>query len=260
MHDSPAEVIPIAFHRRGMLFGTAISRSLGRSIRVGLVASAASGAVLGILLPGGIDGGLVVLVTAGAGGLVGLVAAVLAMPRPERLAFESFSWLGRSELDRFRARTGSSTPTSTVEAAAWLADHPPSAATGLARVEILALLGRTGQAWAELEGPPPAGTDLDRVELAGLRSLVGFVEVGVVEQGEVDELVGRLDPRSPAGLEAAAVRALGESRARLERDEDTWWDPLVAVRSRLRRRATVITLRDTWSRLLVSFAMAGAIG
>jgi hypothetical protein len=33
MHDSAAEVIPVAFHRRGMLFGTAISRSVGRSIR-----------------------------------------------------------------------------------------------------------------------------------------------------------------------------------------------------------------------------------
>ena len=74
-----------------------MSRSLGRSIRVGLVASVAAGALLGLLLPGGMEGVVVVLITAAAGALAGLAAAVLAMPRRERLAFEAFSWLGRTE-------------------------------------------------------------------------------------------------------------------------------------------------------------------
>jgi hypothetical protein len=76
------------------------------------------------------------------GAVFGLAAERLLLPGPFLRAYEAFSWLGRAEMDRFEARTGSKVPVHRPDIERWLADNPPSPAMQVGRIEFLGFLGR----------------------------------------------------------------------------------------------------------------------
>lgn len=254
----PPSPTPPTFVPRGLLMASAFGGALGRSISVGLIGAAVAGAFVGLAAPGGFFVWAVIL--AGAAAVIaGSGVAILVVPRRLRLAYEAYAWLGRRELDRFQARTASSAPSDPAAAVAWLDEHVRSATTAAARIELLTMLGRYPEAEAEYVLLAPPADDDERVERAGLRTFLTFAATGELEQGDLEALVTRLDPRSGVGLEAATLLALGEARLRRDRDDPAWPEPLVAVRRRLGSAAFAVTVRDTWSRALLPYGIVGAI-
>ena len=96
------------------------------------------------------------VVVAAVGAVIGSVAAYASVPAKLRNAFESYSWLGRTEMDRFHERTGGPVPTKPDDIDRWLASTPPTPATQTSRIEVLAFIGRYAEARAELADLQPA--------------------------------------------------------------------------------------------------------
>jgi hypothetical protein len=241
-----------------MLIASAIGQPITRGVPRGLLAAAVAGVLVALAVPGASLLATLLLAGAAAAG-AGTAVAILLVPRDVRSAFEAFSWLGRRELRRFTARTGAQAPRAPLEASGWLESTPRSPANATARIELLAMLGRFGDAQRELDLLAPPATDADRVEQAGLRAFVAFIATGDADQAELDELVATLDPGSGEGLEAAVSRATGEARATLDRGVGDWTAPLVAVRPRLGRDAFMGTFRDTWLRVTVASWVIGTL-
>ena len=111
------------------------------------------------------------IVTATVGALVGTIAAFLSFPARLRRTFEAYSWLGRTEIDRFAERTGGPVPVKPDDVERWLATTPSTAATRLARGEVPA-------PWAATTRPRPiqtveGGSPEEAMELASLRQYIG---------------------------------------------------------------------------------------
>jgi hypothetical protein len=181
--------------------------------------------------------------------LIGVVVGVLFVPAASRRAFEAFAWLGRREMNRFRERTGSKVPTNPAAVQRWLADNPRSSATAWARLELLAILGRTDEAAAEQALLPPPKSDADAVEQALARRFTTFIATGTLDEREMDELAARLPPDSDTARELAVARAIGVARLRIAAGRDDWRDPLLAVRPQLGFAPTRIVTRDLWLRI-----------
>lgn len=72
------------------------------------------------------------VVTAAVGALVGIVVAFLSFPTRLRRTFEAYSWLGRTEMDRFVERTGGPVPVQPDDIERWLSNTPSTSATRFA--------------------------------------------------------------------------------------------------------------------------------
>jgi hypothetical protein len=259
----PIEILePPVVHPRGLLLATAIGGALNRASGIGTLAAAGAGVVVALVVAPAV-GWIAGLLLAGlAGALVGGIVTVALVPSRLRRAFESFAWLGHREMTRFRERSGGSVPTTPDAMAAWLAASPPSTALATARIELLAMLGRIGEARAELARLDAPSSALEEVERTGVEALVGFIETGDESDVRLREVSARLDPASPEGMEAAVAIAIGAARARLDRGDPGWAEPLLAVRPRLGREALATTIRDFWLRAAATFAamaIAGAL-
>ncbi|HET7829388.1 MAG TPA: hypothetical protein VFL03_07505 [Candidatus Limnocylindrales bacterium] len=180
---------------------------------------------------------------------IGVAVGVLLIPRASRRAFESFAWLGRREMVRFRERTGSSVPTDPAAIQQWLIDNPRSSATAWARLELLAVLGRTDEAAAEQAMMPPPTSDEEIVEHALARRFTTFIATGVVDDRELDEVAPRLRPGSDIELELEVSRAIGHARAMIAAGRDDWREPLLAVRPRLGWAPVRTVTRDLWVKI-----------
>ena len=190
------------------------------------------------------------------GAIVGVIVAVLAMPSGLRHAFEAYSWLGRTEIDRFAARTGGPVPTKPADIELWLAATPATSATQMARIEVLAFVARFAEARHELEALRPA-TPEDLFEAASLRQYIDWLETGEVDHSALAAAVERLRPGSPTRLMGDVNVALADARVRYMAGAPSWSQALQAVRPPLGRDATIITLRDTWYRLgALAFSLA----
>ncbi len=191
--------------------------------------------------PGGVPWPLVLAPVAG---LAGGLAAALALPRPIRHAFESFSWLGRAEVDRFEARTGGPVPTEPLAIARWLAEHPLTPATALPHAEILAFAGRFDDARAALAMAP--ATAESAFEQASLVQYTTWLETGDAGEAALREALEALQPGSTARLAGDVTLALAQARERAMRQDPRWSEPLEAVRGRLGASPTRIAIRDRW--------------
>jgi hypothetical protein len=185
------------------------------------------------------------------------VLGVLLVPPASRRAYESFAWLGRREMNRFKARTGTRVPTNPAAIQRWLTDNPRSPATAWARLELLSVLGRTDESMAEQAMLPAPASDEDAVEHALSRRLTTFIATGTLDDREVDELAGRLPPTSEAALELAVARAIGVTRLRIATGREDWRDPLLEVRPRLGRAATMTVVRDLWLKIWATVFLVG---
>ena len=210
-----------------------------------------------------------VLAAAGVAAWTGVLVAYLALPSRTRKAFETFAWLGRRELDRIREQTGAPFTGTTPDAATrWLVDNPPSPVTALARLDVLAVLGRFDEAEAEAARLPPPRDDIEAVGQALNRIQVRFVAGGPRDpavHAEVAALQARLDPASEAAAELRVGLAVGAAREQLAAGRADWDEPLLAVRPTLGSAPPWVLVRDVWSRLalslfLVALAVALVVG
>ena len=196
------------------------------------------------------------------GSVVGLVTARLLLPTPMLRAFEAFSWLGRSEMDRFERRTGGKVPVPRPEQERWLDEHPPNGTARLERIEILAFLGRLDEARAELEEVVATGPD-QAFERASLLQYVGWLSDGEARLDAFRAAVADLALDSHHRRAADVNIALGDARERFMRTDTDWSRPLREVRPGLGRAPTVVVLRDTWRQLAIVYLLlalvAGAI-
>src|SRR5687767_876491 len=98
----------------------AFSPALDRSLLVGGALAVAVGILVTPLLATSLPTPFEVIVGAVLGGLIGLVVAYVTFPAKLRRAFETFSWLGRAEVDRFQRRTGGPVPSKPEDVERWL--------------------------------------------------------------------------------------------------------------------------------------------
>jgi hypothetical protein len=196
------------------------------------------------------------LVVAAAGALLGVAAAYLSVPTGTRRAFEAYSWLGRTEMDRFKERTGGPVPTTPADIDRWLASTPPTAATRTARIEVLAFIGRYEDARAELAEVGQT-TPVERFEAASLRQYIDWLATGVNDTTDLELAAAGL-PRSSIERRMADVNlALADARVRWMERDPSWSQSLQAVRGTLGREATLVVVRDTWTKFAgVSFVAA----
>jgi hypothetical protein len=240
--------VPAAFrgyHPRAVAVARAFDRPLRHAQLTGIVA----GVLLTVIVAGVVDGDTPLLPAAlwaaVPATLLGTAVGVLLVPRSVALAFATFSWLGHRELARFRQRTGSPPVRSAGVVRGWLATNPATPATALARIEMLAIVGETDAAAAELEVAPPPVTDLDRLEHVMLRQHVRYVATGDPGLEEVDALIRSLPPGSPEAREARVSRALAVTRARLGTERDDWAVPLVEAGQELGAERWVAVVQDS---------------
>jgi hypothetical protein len=248
---------PLAgYHPRAVLLTQAFGRPLKRASQVGLFAGILAGAVADYGLqaaPSLVAGAVAIGVTVG----IGFAVTLALVPTKVRRSFEVFSWVAAREIDRFRERTASTSPRSAAAVTAWLEANPVGPVTREARVEMLVSVGRQDEARAELAALGAGTTDLKRLEIAGLRAFAETVETGTFDQAAYDAVLASLPPGSDLALEGRVTRAANMARSRLARGEPDPLGPMAAMRPRLGRAATTITLRRTWAPFLQSLALLG---
>jgi hypothetical protein len=248
---------PLAgYHPRAVLLVAAFGRPLRRASLVGAVAGIVAGAAAMYGLessPWLIAAALAIAATVG----IGFAVTLVLLPTGVRRAFDAFSWLGAREVDRFRERTGSTTPRSSTDVMAWLDANPVGPITREARVEMLLSIGRISEGRAELAALGPGTTDLARLERAGLRAYAEIVETGAYDEASFDTILTTIPSGTDLALEAAASRAVMVTRVRLAHGDPDPLEPLLVLRPMLGRDATAVTLRRTWLPFLRSLTLFG---
>jgi hypothetical protein len=200
------------------------------------------------------------VVVAGLGTLVGIAAGYLSVPADLRRAYEAYSWLGRTETERFKARTGGPVPVDPNEIDRWLASTPSTSATRMARIEMLAFVGRHDDARRELDGLAPVSPE-DRFEAASLRQYLDWLETGVSDTSELASTAAVLPAGSIARRMAEVTLALADARVGFVQRDRTWSTPLRDVRPSLGGAAAIVVFRDTWLKFAgLSFVAAAGVG
>jgi hypothetical protein len=179
------------------------------------------------------------------GAAVGLAADRLLLPGDFLRAYEAFSWLGRAEMDRFEARTGSKVPVRRPDIERWLADNPPSTAMQVGRIEFLAFLGRLDEANAELAGMTVTGPEL-AFERASLAQYIGWLTDGDPRIDELRAAVADLPLDAHYRHAADVTIALADARQRFTSADPAWTRPLQEVRPSLGDAPARVVLRDTF--------------
>ncbi len=192
------------------------------------------------------------IVSAGIGAVAGLAAERLLLPGPFLRAYEAFSWLGRTEMDRFEARTASKVPVRRPDIERWLADNPPSPAMQVGRIELLAFIGRLDEARAELQGMTVTGPEL-AFERASLTQYIGWLSDGEARIEELRTAVVDLPLDADYRHAADVTIALAHARERYMRDDPAWARPLEEVRGSLGSAPARVVLRDTFRPLAILY-------
>jgi hypothetical protein len=202
------------------------------------------------------------IVMAAVGALVGVVVAILVLPRRIRRAFEAYSWQGHAEVERFKERTGGPVPTKMDAMEQWLAANPATPAMRLPRIEILAFLGRFSQAKDELDVAIAANPEADpetALEIESLRQYIDWLELGSTDLTGLRAAAAELPSGSELQQSAAVTVAIGEARIRLVDRDPNWTAPLEAVRPRLGSAPWRVTVVDTWRPVFVILGIVGLI-
>ena len=234
-----------AFPDRSVAMVRAFSPVLERALLI----SGAIGVVIAILgtplVADGLPFPLGPVLVAAVGALVGTAAGYVSVPADLRRAFEAYSWLGRTEMDRFKARTGGPVPTKPDDIERWLGSTPATSATRMARIEVLAFVGRYEEARRELDGLG-ATTAEDRFEAASLRQYIDWLETGVSDTTELTATAAGLASGSVERRMADVNLALADARVGFMQRDRAWSTALRDVRPSLGRAASMVAFRDTW--------------
>jgi hypothetical protein len=233
-------------------FSPALSRSM---VIGGLVASGVAFVLsLAVVDPSTLFLGPPLIAIASA--LVGTVIAVVTFPRRLARAFAAYSWLGRTEIDRFVARTGGPVPTRPADWDAWLVAYPPTPTFLLPRIELLAFAGRHEEARREMAAADAASAG-SAGERASLRQYVDWLQTGSLDLTELTTAVAPLPAGSRDRQIGETSLALAQSRDRFMAGDPEWYAPLEAARSTLGSAPTGVVLRDTWRPVAAAYALIG---
>ena len=186
--------------------------------------------------------------------VVGTIVAVVAFPRRLAPAFAAYSWLGRTEVDRFEARTGGPVPVRAADWDSWLQMYPPTPTLLLPRVELLAFAGRYEAARQEMAAADAADAGT-AVERATLRQYIDWLETGSLDLTVLAAAVATLPAGSPDRQMGETSIALAQARDRFMAGDPDWFAPLEAARSRLGSAPTTVVFRDTWGRVAVAYVV-----
>jgi hypothetical protein len=193
------------------------------------------------------------------GTIVGLAVARLLIPTGLLRAYEAFSWLGRSETDRFMAQTGSLVPVKRADIERWLAENPPTPPMQLGRVELLAYVGRLDEARAELDGLEATRWEV-AFERASLAQYIGWLTDGHPRIEEFRAAIVDLPLDEHYRLAADVTIAIAEARNRYLRADADWSRPLQAVRPSLGPAASSVVRRDTWRPMAILYLLVALTG
>jgi hypothetical protein len=218
-------------------------------VAAGIVSVAARSIVPSYLAP---------VIGAVVGALIGVAIARLIVPAGLLRAFEAFSWMGRAEIDRFEARTGGEVPMQRPDQEHWLEAHPRTAASQLPRIEMLAFLGRTDEALAELQDVVATEPQI-AFERASLVQYVGWLSDGDAGLDALRASIAGLPLDEHFRREAEVTVAIADARGRFMRGEAEWWRPLQIVRPLLGSAAARVVWRDTWRQLAVLYLVVGLL-
>lgn len=254
MTDTSLEAFPDRSVAMVRAFSPALERALLINGAIAVVVAILATPLVADRVPFPLGSALVAAI----GALVGAVAAYASVPRDLRRAFEAYSWLGRTEMDRFTERTGGPPPVKKDDIDRWLTSTPSTSATRFARVEILAFVGRYDDARRELDALRP-GTPEDRFEVASLRQYVEWLETGRSDTIELVTAAAALATGSAARRMADTTLALADARVGFMGRDPTWSTPLREVRPSLGRDAAMVALRDTWLKLAAVSSAAAAV-
>jgi hypothetical protein len=229
-------------------------RVLDRAALVGGAAAVAVAVVIAVALLAVLPFPFLIGPFAGAviGAAVGLAVERLLLPGDFLRAYEAFSWLGRAEMDRFEARTGSNVPVRKPDIERWLADNPPSPAMQVGRIEFLGFLGRLEEARSELAGMTVTGPEL-AFERASLTQYIGWLTDGDPRIDELRAAVAELPLDAHYRHAADVTIALADARERFVRADPAWSRPLEEVRPSLGRAPTRVVRRDTFRPLAIIY-------
>ena len=240
------------FPERSTTMVRGFGRALDRATLAGGVAASASSALVSLAVGSTVSLAVGLIVGAVAGAAVGLVVARLLLPTRLLRAYEAFSWLGRAEMDRFTARTGSKVPVRRPDIERWLSENPPSPPMQVGRIELLAHIGRLDEARAELADLVGAGPDIafDRVSLA---QYIGWLSDGDARVDELREGFADLPLDEQYRHAADVTIAVAHARDRYMRADPAWFSSLERVRPSLGDAAARVIRRDTWRPLATMF-------
>ena len=233
-------------------------RPLDRASRVGGVVAVASAAALSVALASSVLPLVVPIVGAVLGMIIGLAIARLLIPNALMRAYEAFSWLGRAEMNRWVARTGSKVPVKRPDMERWLDEHPATSAFRLSRIELLAFIGRLDEARTELEDVVATSPDL-ALERAILVRYIGWLTDGDARLVEFRATLAGLTLDPDQRRVADVTLAAADARDRYMRADPAWWRPLEDVRPSLGGAAARVVPRDTWRPRAILYLSFGVI-
>jgi hypothetical protein len=222
-------------------FGPLLDRALYLGLGVAIVAAALLTIAVGEQLPVAVRPLVIAIVAA----VVGLLTARASMPAAALRAWETFSWLGRAEMDRFVARTGGPVPTKPATMVRWLTAYPPTPENSLPRAEVLAFLGRTEEARRSLD-LVPADTPSAAFELTAMRQHLDWLDGAPVDEHALTAAADRLGDDGPERRTAEVSIAVALARQRFVDGDPGWFEPLERARPGLGRAPGRVTMRDTW--------------
>lgn len=250
MTDPLIESLPV----RNVAMVHAFSPMLDRALLVGAALAIVVAIFMTPLVADALPSPFQPVITAVVGALVGTIAAFLSFPARIRRTFEAYSWLGRTEMDRFLERTGRPVPVKPADIESWLAT-PSTPTTRLARGEVLAFVGRYDDARAEIQAVEGSSAE-EAMELASLRQYIAWLEDGTIDLEELTAAGARLPAGSTGRALADVTIALAKSRRGFVERDPAWFVPLETARTSLGRAPSMVVARDTWLKFAVLFFIA----
>jgi hypothetical protein len=189
-------------------------------------------------------------------------AWIRALPARTRLAFEAFSWLGDTEIERARMLTGRGAPATQKAAEEWLRRVPESPLTDWIRAEVLILAGRPAEARAIVDRMP-ADTPAERFEQASIRELVDWANGGSLDTSGMEAALEALGPEGSearlGGEVSIAAARVRHAMAAGQPVEGDVLEPLIEVRGRLGARADGQVGRAMRKRLIPAYLLFSAV-
>ncbi len=181
------------------------------------------GAPLALLILGVLSWAVFVLAVA-----VIAILPPLLLPKRDRAAFATHSWIAAREARRVlgRAARAATLPTDASSAGVWLARNPASDRNRVVRVDALLRAGRFDDARIEVELLPES-TPLDAYRRQEARALIADQTGGTVDEAALRAGVASV----PVGIDRAeAAASLAVFRARRALPHGEWRAPLLEAR------------------------------
>lgn len=182
----------------------------------------------------------------------------LAYPRHARRAWAAFSYVGSTEMARWRAVTGMPAPATEAAMDAWLRDNQERPETRLYHAELLAVVGRVdeGRAMAERIVVDSPNEAFEKAALLDYIDWIDGAQVDFAARLRDAERIG--DEGSSERLFARGLATIGLARERAASGGD-WMSPLQELEEATGPAGWRMFRSDTYRRLLVQDLLIGLL-